>query len=117
MGEEPGRSVPDGHLREAWAAAEPAGRQADAPAPGVPGPGRIAANAGGAARLPRRHVAERLREGGGPAARQPGLWRTLGPALDGRLALFRLVRPAGGAGPVEQRPANLALARLDRAVA
>ena len=46
----------------------------------------------GTARLPRRHVAGRVREGGRSPAGQPAVRRALGPALDGRLALQRLGR-------------------------
>jgi len=64
----------------------------------------------GAARVPGRQVTRRLREGRRSLARQSALWRTLGPALDGCLALQRLVWPAVRAGRVEQRAADLALA-------
>ena len=69
----------------------------------------------GARRVPRRRLGRGLREGRRPAARQPAVRRALGPALDGHLALQRLVG-ARGRGP--QLPeAHLALARLDRRVA
>ena len=73
--------------------------------------------AGGVARLSSRSLTGRLREGGGPAAGQPALRRALGPPLDGRLALQRLVRlPRRQRGP-RQPAAHLALARLDHRVA
>ena len=56
-----------------------------------------------------------LRGTGRPAARQPGIRRALGTALDGRLALQRLgrLRCRGARKPA----AYLAMARLDRRVA
>ena len=49
------------------------------------------------------------------SARQPAIRRALGPALDGRVALQRLVRLQ--AGSPQQRAAHLAVARLDHRIA
>ena len=56
------------------------GRPRHAAAPAEPRPDRPAADARGGRRLPRRHVAERLREAGRAAARLAALRRALGPA-------------------------------------
>ena len=81
----------------------------------LPRPDRPAPHARGAACLPGRRIAGRLREGRRSPAGQSALRRALGPALDGRLAVQRLGR-LGQAGP-RQPAAYLALARLDRRVA
>src|SRR5438093_671986 len=47
------------------------------------------ANSRGNGWIPRRPLAGRAREGGGPAARLPALWRALGPLLAGRGSLLR----------------------------
>src|ERR1051326_7496055 len=60
--------------------------------PGVSRPDRAFAYARGTAGLRGGHLDRRLRKGGGPAAGGPALRRTLGPALDGYLALQRLGR-------------------------
>ena len=91
------------------------GGQGDAAAARVSRPDRPAADARRARGVSRRRLAERLRRGRRPAAGQPAVWRALGPALDGRVALQRLGRLQGG-NP-RQRAAHLAVARLDRRVA
>ena len=91
------------------------GRQAGLAAPRLSRSDRPAADARRARRVPRRRLGRRLREGRDAAARQPAVRRALGPALDGHLAVQRLVG-TGRRGP--QHPeAHLALARLDRRIA
>src|SRR5262249_18505827 len=62
--------------------------------PPLPRPDRPAADARAVARPPRRRLSQRLRAPGGSPAGLAGLWGALGPALDGRVALLRLVWPA-----------------------
>ena len=69
-----------------------AGRPAHADPPRHVRPDRPAADARGGRRVPDRHVARRLREGGRPAARLAALRRALGPALARRGPLRRLQR-------------------------
>jgi hypothetical protein len=71
-------------------------------------PDRPAADARGDRGVPRGHLARRLREGGGPAARLAGLRRALGAALAGRGPLRGIDR-VGAEPPL---PARLALPRL-----
>ena len=78
---------------------------------------RLAADARRVAGVSGRRFADRLRNGRRSAAGRSAVRRALGSALDGHLAVQRLVRPSARAGCLEQCPANLALARLDRAVA
>src|SRR5262245_30090755 len=93
---EPGRRVPRFLLQAAGAASEPAGRSGPLAASRHPRPHRPPAVARGAAGVPGRRKPRRLRAGGGPAPRQPPARRALGTALDGRLALLRLVRAGEG---------------------
>ncbi len=65
--------------------------------------------------LRRRPLAGRLRAGRRSAAGLAAVRRALGPALDGHLALLRLVGPRRRGA--QQPEAHLALARLDRRVA
>ena len=92
LGPQPDRRVPRRRARGARAQAAPRRRQGDAPPPRLPRPDRPAPDARGAARLPRRPLPGRLREGRRSPARQPAVRRALGPALDGRLAVQRLGR-------------------------
>src|SRR5438477_173308 len=73
--------------------AEPARRHGRPPAACLSRSDRPAADAGRAARLPRRRNARRLREGGRASPGAAALRRTLGPRLARRLALQRPVRP------------------------
>ena len=107
----------DARMRAAGTGA-PGRRRAAGPAPpGLPRPDRPAPDARTVARVPRRPLGGRLRAGRGPAAGEPAVRRALGPALDGRLAVQRLVRPPRRAGRAQQLRPDLALARLDRALA
>src|SRR5262249_55258884 len=95
LGPQSRRCVPRLGPLPSGADAEPAGEQGSVAPPRLPGPDRSAADARGAARLPGRLFARRRRARGGPAARRPALRRALGPSLDGRVALQRLVRTGG----------------------
>ena len=78
--------------------AERAGGQAHADPPRLLRPDRPAADAGGGERVPRRQLAERLREGRGPPARVAALRRALGPALARHRALLRHARASSTGG-------------------
>ena len=102
------RRLPRRQARSAGFAGAAAGRARDSAAASVSRSDRAAADGG--AMGERR----RVRRGGGRAARQSAPRRTLGPPLDGRLALFGMVRPRE---PTPQQPeTHLALAGLDRGV-
>ena len=83
------------------------GRQANADPPGDARSDRPAADAGRGRCLPRRHLARRLREGGGPAACVAAVRRADGDGLAGRRPVRRHQR-------VQQRrgPDPVAVARL-----
>ena len=96
----------------------PAGRPRDPAPPRLPRPDRPAADARGAARLPRRPVRRRLREGRRPAAGQPAVRRALG-AGTGWTSGATATGTAGAPCPTccNSYAADLALARLDRPLA
>ena len=90
------------------ARALPRRRQGHAAPPREPRPHRPAADAGGSRRVPRRHLARRLREGGRPPARLAPLRRALGPPLARPRPLRRERRLQGRRRP----PQRLAVPRL-----
>ncbi len=92
-----------------------AGRQARAAAPRVSRSDRPAADARRDRGFRRRPSPDAYEKVVDRLLASPQLRRALGPALDGHLALQRLVGP-GGRGP-QQPEAHLALARLDHRVA
>ena len=72
------------------------GGPAGADPPRHAGPHRLAADARRSGRVRERQVAQRVREGGGPAAGVAALWRALGPPLAGCGALCRRRRAGTG---------------------
>ena len=87
----------------------PEADRADADPPRRVRPDRPAADAGGGRRVPRRHVAGRLRADGRPLSRLAALRRRDGPPLARRRPLRRHARPAP-----RQRAPDVGLPRLGR---
>ena len=98
LGAQPDRRVRRRRARNPRTVAAARGGQAGASPACHARPHRPAAHARRAARVSRRHFSRCIRKGRRPSARQPALRRTLGPALDGRLAIQRLGRLRQG-GP------------------
>src|SRR5262249_47493884 len=87
-----GRSVHRREARTTAASAEWRGAEEPATAPSVSGPDRLAPDARRDAGVSGGCLAGCLRKSRRSLVGQPAVWRALGPALDGRVAVQRLGR-------------------------